>query len=237
MAANSQPRYLHMDFREFVRYHKSYLIFFGIIIVAMLAVDGFLLYKKSKYISERDRLRAGMSDFEREKTDVALQSEESRIKTMVALIRRQAKVDKRIHLAISTDSGRMYLEREGALLRGLVIQVGPGKRVGVPPDTVYLAVPRGERSIQRILRADDGWEVPEWVYSDRRLVVPAERTVKGALGPVAIILNGGTVIYSPPTAGPLNDSTYVMPGSVRASSVDLKAIAPNLKEGMTVYFY
>jgi len=226
-----------MDFRQFARYHKSYLIFFGIIIVAMLAVDGFLLYKRSKYAAERDRLRAGMSDFEREKTDVALQSEESRLKTMVALIRRQSKVDKKIHLAISTDSGRMYLEREGALLRGFPVQVGQGKRVGVPPDTVYLAVPRGERSVQRIMRADDGWEIPAWVYADRGLAVPADRTVKGALGPIAIILNGGIVIYSPPSAGPLNDSSYVMPGSVRASSVDLKAVAPNLKEGMTVYFY
>ncbi|MGI9078819.1 MAG: hypothetical protein ACR2G6_16055 [Gemmatimonadaceae bacterium] len=226
-----------MDFREFVRYHKSYLIFFGIIILAMLAVDGFLLYKRNKYITERDRLRAGMSDFEREKTDVALQSEESRMKMMVALIRRQSKVDKKIHLAISTDSGRMYLEREGAMLRGFPILVGAGKRVGVPPDTVHPALPRGERSVQRILGTEDGWEIPAWVYTDRGLAVPAERTVKGALGPVAVILNGGTVIYSPPTAGPLNDSAYVLPGSVRASAVDLKAVAPNLKAGMTVYFY
>lgn len=226
-----------MDFRQFARYHKSYIIFFSIMIVAMLAVDGFLLYKRNKYTSERDRLRAGMSDFEREKTDFALQSEESRMKMMVALIRRQSKVDKKIHLAISTDSGRMYLEREGALLRGFPVQVGQGKRVGMSPDTVYLAVPRGERSVQRIMQADDGWEIPAWVYADRGLAIPTDRTVKGALGPIAIILNGGIVIYSPPSAGPLNDSSYVMPGSVRASSVDLKAVAPNLKEGMTVYFY
>ena len=61
--------------------------------------------------------------------------------------------------------------------------------------------------------------------------------VKGALGDIAFVLSGGTVIYSPPSAGPLNDSTYVLPGSIRASAEDLRAIAPNLKPGTPVYFY
>jgi hypothetical protein len=61
--------------------------------------------------------------------------------------------------------------------------------------------------------------------------------VKGALGPVAIVLNGGTVLYAMPSAGPLNDSSYVLPGSVRLKAEDLKAIRPNLDVGMRVYFY
>jgi hypothetical protein len=51
------------------------------------------------------------------------------------------------------------------------------------------------------------------------------------------VLDGGTVIYSVPVVGPLNDSSYVLPGSVRASAADLEAIAPNLSVGMAVYFY
>jgi hypothetical protein len=61
--------------------------------------------------------------------------------------------------------------------------------------------------------------------------------VKGALGPVAIVLEGGTVIYSMPTTGPLNDSTYVMPGAVRAKAEDLRAVIPNLARGTKVYFF
>jgi hypothetical protein len=45
------------------------------------------------------------------------------------------------------------------------------------------------------------------------------------------------VIYAMPSVGPLNDSSYVMPGSIRARAADLKAIAANLKLGMSVYFY
>jgi hypothetical protein len=69
------------------------------------------------------------------------------------------------------------------------------------------------------------------------LTPPTERAFKGALGPAAIVLVGGTVIYSLPTVGPLNDSLYVLPGSVRTRAADLEAIAANLKAGMTVYFY
>ena len=55
--------------------------------------------------------------------------------------------------------------------------------------------------------------------------------------PAAIVLEGGTVIYSMPIAGPLNDSSYVMPGAVRAKAEDLQAITPNLARGTKAYFF
>ena len=61
--------------------------------------------------------------------------------------------------------------------------------------------------------------------------------VRGGLGPVAILLNGGTVIYSDPEVGPLKDTAYVMPGAVRASTADLQAMAEALEVGLPVYFY
>jgi hypothetical protein len=131
----------------------------------------------------------------------------------------------------------MYLEREGALLRDIAVRIGPERRVGIPPDTLVIATPRGARRVTEILGAEAPWQVPEWVYADRGLAVPADRAVRGALGDVAIVLDGGTLIYSPPTTGPLNDDAYVLPGSIRASAADLRAIAPNLKPGSMVYFY
>ena len=226
-----------MDFRTFARYHRSFLAFFALLMAALVALDAFLIYKRTRYEREIHRLRAGMSDVERRKTDLVLQSQGRRLEMMLALMRRQAQVDKRFHLAVPVDSGRMYLESEGAILREIPIRMGPEKRVGIPPDTVHLATPRGERTVERVLEKDDGWELPRWVYADRGVPIPADRTVKGALGDVAIILSGGTVIYSPPSVGPLNDSSYVLPGSIRASATDLRAIAPNLKPGSPVYFY
>jgi hypothetical protein len=226
-----------MDWRTFRHYHKSFIGAFAIIVAALLAADGWLLYKRVKYQREIARLRAGMTEVERRKTDLALASEQNRMQTMLALMRRQAKLDKEIHLAVSVDSAKMYLEREGAVLREFAVRVGAEKRVGIPPDTVHMAVPRGARQVQRVLDRDDGWEVPKWVYADRGLPTPADRTVKGALGSTAILLSGGAVIYTLPSAGPLNDSTYVLPGGIRAGAADLRAIAPNLKPGTVVYFY
>jgi hypothetical protein len=206
-------------------------------VAAFLAIDGYLVHKRIRYRDEIERLRAGMTDAERRRTDALVEAEGSRFRVMVELIRRQASVDKELNLAVSIDSATMHLQREGALLRDMHIDIGPERAVGVPPDTVRMVVPRGARTVERIVTAADGWSVPEWVFADRALPVPQERTIRGALGPVAVLLNGGTVIYSPPTTGPLNDTSYVLPGSIRATAADLRAIAPNLKPGMSVYFY
>ena len=230
-----------MSFRErftdFRIRHPGFLAAVAIIVLGVVAIDGYLIYKRSKYRAEIERLRAGMSEFEMRRADAVLASEEKQLEVMVALLRRQARVDKEIHLSVAVDSAVMGLEREGAVLRDMRVEIGPEKTVGAASDTVRMVVPRGTRSVQRLLTAADGWEVPKWVYADRGLPVPKNRTVKGALGPAAIVLEGGTVIYSMPTAGPLNDSSYVMPGAVRAKAEDLQAITPNLARGTKAYFF
>jgi hypothetical protein len=208
-----------------------------IVVVALLAVDGWLIDKRLKYEREISRLRAGMTDFERRRTDAILSSRQRRLQVMMQLIRHQARWDRETHLAVSVDSAKMYLERDGAVLREAPVELGQEARVGTPPDTVHLAAPRGTRSVQRIVGESDSWEVPRWVYADRGIPLPPARNVVGALGPAALILDGGTVIYSMPSVGPLNDSLYILPGSIRARAEDLRAIIPNLGPGTSVYFY
>lgn len=209
----------------------------GFALVVLIALDVWLISRRARYSEEDERLREGMSALQRQQADALLANEQNKLQVMIELVRRQAQIDKQLHLAIPVDSGVMYLEQEGALLREMPVQVGPERRVGTPPDTVYMAAPRGTRTVERILDGNDAWEVPAWVYTDRGIAVPASRTLKGGLGPAAVVLVGGTVIYATPSVGPLNDSTYVLPGSVRARAADLQAVAPNLKAGMTVYFY
>lgn len=208
-----------------------------IALLAFLAFDGWLIYKRVKYNSEVERLRAGMTEFERRQADMILEQDENRFRVMIELVKRQAQGDKDLNLAVSVDSGVMYLQREGAKLREMPTVTGPEKTVGTPPDTVRMAVPRGTRTVERIIDGSDSWEVPQWVFADRGIPAPEKRATKGALGPAAIVLNGGTVIYSTPSDGPLADSTYVLPGSIRASAADMRAVAPNLKPGMKIYFY
>jgi len=225
-----------LGWREFRRSYPGLIATMAIAVIAFLGIDGLLISRYLRYQRETRDLRAAMSDVERKKTDEILAQNENRLKVMVELFKRQAKVDPTLHLSVSLDSGVMYLQREGALLREMPITVGPERRVGTPPDTVHIAAPRGKRTVEEVLDENGVWQVPAWVYTDRGL--PAGDTrLKGALGPAAVRLDGGTVIYSLPSVGPLNDSAYVLPGAIRVRAGDLRAIAPNLRPGVAVYFY
>jgi hypothetical protein len=203
----------------------------------MITADALVLQRRRRYLDEIARLRASMSELERQRTDATLSAEHNRMATAVELLRRQAHLDAGLHLAVSVDSGVMYLERDGARLRRMRVEIGPERRVGTAPDTVRLAPPRGLRTVVGLVSDSTPWTVPAWVYTDRGVAQPETRAIPGGLGPAAILLDGGTVIYAMPTLGPLNDSGYVLPGSVRAGAKDLRAILPNLTAGTRVFFY
>lgn len=206
-------------------------------IVALLALDAFVLFKRVTYNREIRRLRGEMTEVERKRTDTLVEAAEKRLEMMVELARRQAIGDPKLNLSVSVEEGAMYLQREGAQLREMRVRVGPEETVGTPPAAVRLAPPRGKRAVLRVVDGSYRWQVPAWVYAHRGVPVPGDRVLKGALGPLAIILDGGTVIYSRPGVGPLDDDSYVMPGSVRAEAGDLEAILENLEPGMPIYFY
>lgn len=208
-----------------------------IVLAALLSANAWVFARRRAYAAEVERLRASMTAVERQRADEIVARETHTLRVAIELLRRQSRLEKALHLSISVDSARMFLEREGALLRDMPVQIGPERSVGVTPDTVRLATPRGVRTVVRVFDGTDAWEVPTWVYLDRGIPVDSSRSVAGALGPVAILLEGGTIIYSMPATGPLNDSSYVLPGAVRARADDLRAIVPNLTAGMRVYFY
>ena len=205
--------------------------------VALFAVDGVLAFKRWQYGRDIASLRARMTDVERRRTDAIVESSENRMQLMVALARRDAVGEKGLNLAVSAEKGAMYLQREGAQLREMPVKVGPEATVGTPPDEVRLVPPLGKRVVVRVVDGSYPWEVPAWVWTQRNRPVPAARRVEGALGPLAILLDGGAVIYSRPASGPLADDAYVLPGGVRADAADLQAIRENLTPGMPVYFY
>ena len=203
----------------------------------LLALDGWLLLKRVRYAREIGRLRAELSEADRTRADAILAASENRTRFKIAVVRRDAGVDEDLNLAVSLDEGVLYLQREGARLREMPVRVAPEQDVGHP--AVRLAPPRGEFAVSRVVDGSFAWPVPEWVYEQRGLPVPGprDRAVRGALGPVALLLSGGAVIYSDPDTGPLQDSGYVLPGSVRAREEDLRAIAESLQPGVSVYFY
>jgi hypothetical protein len=57
------------------------------------------------------------------------------------------------------------------------------------------------------------------------------------IGADKFTLEGGTVIASTKEQSPVQDPNPIPPGTVRITLNDMKAILPNLKVGMPVYFY
>jgi len=213
------------------------VVAFAVLCAGLLGADAFMLSRRARYLEETDRLRASMTDIERQRADQIVAQEQNKYRLAIALARHQAQIERALHLSVTIDSGSMKLEREGALLRAMPVEIAPERRVGAAPDTVRLAAPRGLRTILRVLAESDTFDIPAWVFLDRGLAVPDDRRLAGALGPAAVLLDGGTVIYSVPAAGPLADSSYLLPGAVRARAEDLRAILPNLSPGLRVYFY
>jgi hypothetical protein len=210
-------------------------LFLGI--AALLVIDLALVCKRVQYGRELGQMRASMTETERRRVEAIAASEWNHLAIAAELERRQALGDTELHLAVDAGQGLLYLERQGARLREMRVRLARDAMVGRPPDAVLLTPPLGKRSVARVVDGSYPWPVPEWVYADRGWPVPSERRIAGALGPLAIVLDSGAIVYSRPSVGPLSDASYVLPGSVRAEAPDLEAIREDLQPGMAVYFH
>jgi len=136
--------------RDFRRAYPGFVFVLGIGLLAMLAVDAWLFAKRVKYNHDVAQLRSHMSDAEKQRTDAIVQAEENKLRIAIELVKRQAKFDKKLHLNVSVDSARMYLTREGALLREMPVQFGPERLVSAGDSTPPAAIPRGERTVAEL---------------------------------------------------------------------------------------
>ena len=133
--------------RDFRRAYPGFVFVLGLGLAAMVAVDAWLLFKRVSYNHEVAQLRAHMTDPERQRTDAIVEAEQNKLRIAIELAKRQAKFDKKLHLNVSIDSSRMYLTREGALLREMPVQFGPERGASDSSSAPPAAVPRGERTI------------------------------------------------------------------------------------------
>lgn len=208
-----------------------------VVVALALAANVVLAARYVRYRDETARLREGMTNAQRQRADVVLAAERHRLRVGFELIRRQARGDRELHLAVNVDSGHMVLERDGVVLREISARIGAQRFASMSGDSAIAVPVLGQRTIQRVLKEGDTWSVPAEVFRERGLPLPGDRRVRGALGDRAIVLDDGMVIYAVPDSGPLADSTYVLPGSVQVPAADLDALAANIRRGMTVYFY
>ncbi|HVF40452.1 MAG TPA: hypothetical protein VM939_11165 [Gemmatimonadaceae bacterium] len=136
--------------RDFRRAYPGFIFTLVLGLLAMIALDGFLIYKRGIYEAEVARLRASMTDTERAKTDAIIEAEENKARLALELARRQAKLEKTLHLSVAVDSGRIYLEREGAVLREMPAAFGPEAMLTNGSDSIPIVIPRGQRTVAKV---------------------------------------------------------------------------------------
>lgn len=133
--------------RDFRRAYPGFVFVLGLGLAAMIAVDGWLFIKRVTYNRDVKQIREHMTEAERERTDAIVESEQNKLRIAIELAKRQAKFDKKLHLNVSVDSSRMYLTREGALLREMPVQFGPERIPSESSSGPPAAIPRGERTV------------------------------------------------------------------------------------------
>ncbi len=178
-----------------------------------------------------------MTKAEQLRLETISKTKANRMALNMEITRRMAKENTQLHLTVDTTKHLMFLASEGAQLRAMNIKTGKDTLIGSPPDRVRMVLPAGKRLVTNVVDDTYVWTAPAWVYAQRKQRVPTENALKGGLGSLAIFLDSGTVIYSRPEVGPLNDDNYVLPGSIQISSTDVKAIRKAVQAGMVVYFY
>jgi hypothetical protein len=139
-----------IGWREFRRAYPGFVFTMIIALLLFLSLDVYLIQKRRAYGAEVARLRSEMTDAERVRTDAIVEAEHDKARIALELARRQAKMEKTLHLAVAVDSGRIYLEREGKILREMAAQFGPEKGTTLGSDSVPVVVPRGQQAVARV---------------------------------------------------------------------------------------
>ena len=109
-----------------------------------------LAWRGAEYRKETRALRAGMSEIERTKADLALASDAKRLQVVMALAVRQAGADGGLHISVSVDSGLLHLKQQNAVLRTAPIEVGADGWRAIAGDSIPLASPRGIRRVEEV---------------------------------------------------------------------------------------
>jgi hypothetical protein len=136
--------------RDFRQAYPGFVFTLIVALLLIVSLDAFLVYKRRAYTAEVNRLRGAMTEAERAKTDAIIQAEQDKARIALELAKRQAKMEKLLHLAVALDSGRIYLEREGAVLREMVALFGPEKGTTPGSDSLPVVIPRGQQTVARL---------------------------------------------------------------------------------------
>jgi hypothetical protein len=197
----------------------------------LLLADLSLIIKHIEFARQQAELRSALAQTEILRTTAVQVTEHNIGATGAGLARREMLLARELHLAVDCHKGVMYLRQSGAVLREMPIRLSPasGPAADSRQGNAPAAQPRGRLVLARVVDGSASRELPESAL--------ARRMSTGSLGPLALVLDNGALIYSQPGTGPPVEARDLPPGSIRAEAADLEAIKANLQPGMGVYLY
>jgi len=223
--SNSTPSW--RELRESYPQIASCLVLAGAV---LLLTDLSLIIKHIEFGRQQTELRSVLAQTEIQRATAVQVTERNIGATGAGLAHREMLLSRELHLAVDRHKGVMYLRQSGSVLREMPIRLSPETSAAAArQENVLSAQPRGRRVLARVLEAGASRELPESDF--------ARLTSTGSIGPLAIILDDGALIYSQPGTGPPLGPRDLPPGSVRAEAADLEAIKADLQPGMRLYLY
>jgi hypothetical protein len=120
----------------------------------LVAADIWVATRHFAYAREIGRLRASMTTTEQRRSDLIIATERDKIRMELALAKHQAQWDSKLHLSIAADSGHMYLQRDGALLRDMRVSIAPDRLPSMKQRTTTATIALGQRTIVQVDTSD-----------------------------------------------------------------------------------
>lgn len=225
----------------FIRQHPVFFWGMLVLIVLFVSAAGVVASRVPRYNAEAKQIAARMTAEQRETRDALLENRERRTQLAVAVLQRDLRVrslqTNQRHLAIILKDSVLELRQGRATLRRAKLEMGRDSIIHAPDGRTWRFVQSvGERHVTRMER-NPTVVIPDWFYVSRGQTVPSEsaRRVAGGMGAYVITLDDGTVIYSHPQAGPLQEG--VVPAGFVANAGDLGAIFDAVEDETPVYIF
>lgn len=193
------------------------------------------------YQQAATRLDQNMTEQEKQTRDGILNSTVKRSELALALLQRELRMrelqQQGLHIAIDTEDSLLFLRHDNATLRRVPVRLGPDSTVTAKDGETWRMVRAlGERHVEG-KQKDGVFDTPEWIYAARGEPVPSqeERAVAGGLGKYTLLLDDGTAIYTPPSAGPFTGS--VKPAAFLVAEADMEPIFEAVTKDTPVFIY
>src|SRR5439155_5658829 len=100
-AVSPAPERRRPSWAEFRRGYRGLVAVAAVVVLVLLVADIWIVMRRLRYHREIARLRASMTDLERQRTDQLIAQEQNKLRLALELLRKQAQLERALHLTVT----------------------------------------------------------------------------------------------------------------------------------------